>query len=159
MSQPILDNVVGQRGFTLFELLIALAIGGLLLAVGAPAGVNLYKNMQYHNAVSDVVTTLSGARIAAVQAGVSSDVHVNPRERSLKNGDRVVQIPDNIDMEVLSARELNIQDTGVIRFYPDGSSSGGVVGLASRSGKTSEVQVDWLLGRVSLCSGDCGSFD
>lgn len=159
LDSLVSDRARGPRGFTLAELLIAITIAGLLLAIGAPASVNLYRNMQYHSAVSDVMTTLSGARIAAVQAGTSADVQVNPRERSLKSGEEVVYIPDSIDIEVLAARELNFNDTGVIRFYPDGSSSGGVVALSSSAGKSSEVQVDWLLGRVSLCSGDCGSFD
>jgi len=32
------------------------------------------------------------------------------------------------------------------------------VSVVSERGKATEVQVDWLLGKVSLCKGDCGSF-
>jgi general secretion pathway protein H len=37
---------------------------------------------------------------------------------------------------------------GLIRFYPDGSSSGGEIDLAFR-GESATVNVDWLTGRVA----------
>jgi len=57
---------------------------------------------------------------------------------------------------VLGARELNRDGAGVIRFYADGSSSGGYVKLQNDSGMGVQVEVDWLLGRVTLCHEDCG---
>jgi general secretion pathway protein H len=145
-------------GFTLLELLIAFAIFGLLLAVATPSGLRMYENMQYRGAVSDVFSTLTMARVAAISRGDSLDVVINPEARMLSVGDTQSRLPDNVTLRVLGARELNREDAGVIRFYPDGSSSGGAVGLVSEQGKETEVQVDWLLGSVSLCKNDCGTF-
>ena len=146
----------GEAGFTLLELLAAITIAALVLAVSIPATTRMYSSMQYHGAVKDVVATLSSARYAAISKGDSQDVSVNPQSGELTLNGKVRQLPSSITLEVVSARELNRDGEGVIRFYADGSSSGGIVRLKHERGMGVEVQVDWLLGRVDLCKEDCG---
>ena len=50
----------GQSAFTLVELLVAIAIVGLLMAVTVPGSIRMYESMQYRQAVRDVLTTLPG---------------------------------------------------------------------------------------------------
>jgi general secretion pathway protein H len=144
------------RGFTLLELLAALAIAALVLGVSAPASMRLYSSVQYSGAVKDVMTLLTSARYAAVSKGKNQDVMIKPGSRELKLNGKTRQLPESIEIEVVSARELNRQGGGVIRFYPDGGSTGGVVRLQHERGMGSEVQVGWLLGRIELCKKDCG---
>jgi general secretion pathway protein H len=61
-------------GFTLLELLAALAIAGLVLAVSVPASVRMYESMQYRQAVRDVITLFSSALYKAIQSGYAQSV-------------------------------------------------------------------------------------
>lgn len=144
-----------QFGFTLLELLVAIAIAAIVVGVSAPAMQRLYTSSQYHGAVNDVVSVLTTARYSAIQGGVELDVLINPKTREITLADKVRELPDSLEVEVLGSRELNRDGAGVIRFYPDGGASGGYVKLSHDNGMSVEVQVDWLLGRVSLCKEDC----
>lgn len=148
--------VAGAGGFTLLELVVAIGIVALVLGVSAPVMQRLYESTQYHGAVNDVVNLLASARYSAIRKGGDQDVLINPETRMVVVGKKEQQLPDNLRLEVLGARELNRDGAGVIRFYADGSSSGGFVKLQNDSGQEVQVEVDWLLGRVTLCKQDCG---
>jgi len=138
-----------HHGFTLLELLAALAIAGLVLAVSVPASVKLYESMQYRKAVRDVVTLFASARYAAITSGRAQNVEVRPSKRELRLNDTVKQLPGDVRISVDSASELNRGDVGIIRFYPEGGTSGGGVTIENANGTGVKVSVDWLLGRVS----------
>lgn len=142
-------------GFTLLELLAVIAIAALVLGVSAPAMQRLYQSAQYRGAVSDIVAALNGARISAIRTGKYQDVLIDPRARNVTRGDKVQALPENLELEVLGSRELNRDGAGVIRFYADGASSGGYVDVRHAGGRTVQIQVDWLLGRVTLCKENC----
>ena len=144
-----------EVGFTLLEMLVAITIAAVVMGVSAPAMQRLYQSSQYHSAVSDTVTMLSSARYQAIRRGGQADVVINPESREISLGTKVHSLPKNLRMEVLGSRELNRDGAGIIRFYPDGGSSGGYVNLTSENDKTVQVQVDWLLGRVKLCRENC----
>jgi general secretion pathway protein H len=60
------------------------------------------------------------------------------------------KLPDNIDIKLFTAQtEVTSEKRGSIRFYPDGSSTGGRITVASGERKYL-VDVDWLTGRVSI---------
>ena len=54
---------------------------------------------------------------------------------------------------VTAAEEQTSETTGRIRFYPDGSSTGGKVRLISGE-REWQVQVGWLTGEVRLREAD-----
>lgn len=142
-------------GFTLLELLAVIAIAALVLGVSAPAMQRLYQSAQYRGAVSDIVAALNGARISAIRTGEYQDVLIDPRARHITRGDEVRALPDSLELEVLGSRELNRDGSGVIRFFADGASSGGYVDVSHPAGMAVQIQVDWLLGRVTLCKKNC----
>lgn len=142
-------------GFTLLELIAAITIAAIVMGVSAPAMQRLYNSSQYHSAVSDVVSSLGTARYQAIYRGTPTDVLINPKTREVARGDKKNSLPKDIELEVLGSRELNRDGSGVIRFYPDGGSSGGYVQLTHENGMSVQIAVDWLLGRVSLCKQDC----
>ncbi|NND68150.1 MAG: prepilin-type N-terminal cleavage/methylation domain-containing protein [Halioglobus sp.] len=143
------------RGFTLLELVVALAIVAVILGVSVPAMQNFYESSQYRGAISDVVSLLGSARYTAIRTGNEQDVFIYPRERKISSGKASRVLPDGIRLEVLGSAELNQDSAGVIRFYPDGGASGGYINVASENGNVVQVQVDWLLGRVSTCTDNC----
>lgn len=151
-----MNRRASSAGFTLLELVLAITIAALVVAVSAPSMQRLYSSSQYHSAVNDVVSALSLTRQQAIRSGQHADVILNPSERRIGRGDTITDLPEKVSLEVVGARELNQKDAGVIRFYPDGGSSGGYVTLTHENGMSVQVTVDWLLGRVSLCkSADC----
>jgi general secretion pathway protein H len=137
------------RGFTILELLAAITIAGLVMAVAVPSSVRLYESMQYRGAVKDAVTLFASARYRAINTGKPQDVVINPGARELRLNDTIQSLPGGLNVIVHSARELNRQDAGVIRFYPEGGSSGGGVDIEIPGRGGVRIDVDWLVGRVS----------
>lgn len=136
-------------------MIVAIAIVAIVVGVSVPTMQRLYKSSQYHAAVNDVLTLLSSARYTAIRRGAEADVLINPETREISVGEKIQSLPKNLRLEVLGSRELNRDGAGVIRFYPDGGSSGGYVNLTNENDVMVQVQVDWLLGRVSLCRDHC----
>jgi general secretion pathway protein H len=141
------------RGFTLVELLVALAIAGLMLAVAVPAGFRFYDGMRTREAVRDVVTLFATARQQAITSGEAQDVLVWPEERRIVLGETVRRLPVSMRITVHGAKEVNRERAGVIRFYPQGGTSGGGIDITS-PGATIAIGVDWLTGRVTQAVHD-----
>jgi general secretion pathway protein H len=137
-----------KAGFTMIELLVAITIVGMLMVVAVPASMRFYQSIQYRQAVRDVITVLSSARYAAVNTGRAQDVVINPKTRELRLNEKRTQLPEGLNLVVTSAQEVNRQEEGVIRFYPEGGSSGGGVDIERPGTDGVRISVDWLVGRV-----------
>jgi general secretion pathway protein H len=149
MKTSVLPSRRLAQGFTLLELLAAITIVGLLLAVSVPASVRFYDSIQYRQAVRDVITLLGSARYLAVNEGRAQDVVIDPRSNELSLNDKREYLPGSLKLAVHTARELNQRDRGVIRFYPEGGSSGGGIDIERPGVDGVRISVDWLVGRVS----------
>lgn len=136
------------RGFSLIELMVALAIAGLIMAVAVPSSVRFYEGMQRRQAVRDAVSLLAAAREQALSSGRAQDVNVRPADRRIWYGNKTQTLPEGLQLTVHGAAELNRDNVGVIRFYPDGSASGGGVDIRRGDGSGTRISVDWLVGRV-----------
>lgn len=60
----------GERGFTLFELMIVCAIAAVLAALAVPAMRSFLQNQQQSSAVTNLMTTLQYARSEAIKEDV-----------------------------------------------------------------------------------------
>lgn len=136
-------------GFTLLELMAALAIAALVMALAIPGSAKLYQNIQYRESVRDVVTLLSSARYQALKQGSALDVYVDPQRNEIRMAGKVHNLPEGSQLGVSTAAELSSQTVGVIRFYPEGGTSGGTVSISREDGSGVRVSVDWLVGRVT----------
>lgn len=140
-----------QSGFTLIEIMVAFTIGILLVGLTMPAMMKMYDSMKYRDAVRTVVTALHSTRYAAMSRGKPVDLIVIPAERQFSIGQgEAKQLSESISLTVHAAREVSHgEGTAVIRFYPDGSASGGSIDVVHDSGKAVRVRVDWLLGKLT----------
>ncbi|MCX2977563.1 prepilin-type N-terminal cleavage/methylation domain-containing protein [Candidatus Marimicrobium litorale] len=136
-------------GFTVLELLVVISIVGMLLAVSVPASSRFYESMQYRQAIQDVVSLLAGARHRAISTGKAQDVMFDTEYKRVTLNQDVRQLPESFTVLVSAASELGGQSQAVIRFYPEGGSSGGDVELARPDKSGVRISVDWLVGRVT----------
>lgn len=133
----------------MLELMVAMAVVATLMAVAVPASVRFYQSMQYRQAVGDVITTLGKARYQAINSGRAQDVIVSPDRNIIELNGKLSRLPEEFNVAVHSAGEVGYQGEGVIRFYPEGGSSGGGIDIERPGGRGVRISVDWLMGRVA----------
>jgi len=141
-----------MRGFTLIELLVVLALMGLALTVASPLIANALPGTELRAAARDVATGLRYARSLAIatNSDVTFDVDVDARRFAVAQGRRTGSLPEDAEIALTTARsELFDTGSGSIRFFPDGTSTGGGVEIA-RKGRRFVISVDWLTGRVKI---------
>ena len=144
------NDVPTQRGFTLVEIVAATAVVGAVLALAVPQSIKFYEGVQYRTSVRETITLLNSARYAAVAKGVSQDVLVSPNERWIEFDKKRTEFAENVDVAAHSAKEVNRDGLGIIRFYPDGGASGGGIDISRGGSDVTKIAVDWLVGRVSV---------
>jgi len=143
---------MASRGFTLIELLVVLALLGLVLAVVSPLVPNALPGVALKGAAQDVAAGLRYARSLAVTENreVAFILDIEGRRYDIGGEARKHDLPGELALSLFTARSEQVSETtGKIRFFPDGSSTGGRVGLA-RGQQQYHVTVDWLTGRISI---------
>jgi general secretion pathway protein H len=138
-------------GFTLIELLAVLFILALTAAVVVPSlgGGQL---VELKSAARSLASGLRHTRNRALNDNRSAtlDLDVVKHEFRLPGEQRVHKLPERIDIVLFTARsEQQSAQRGAIRFFPDGSSTGGRITLSTDSLRYL-VNVDWLTGRISI---------
>jgi len=145
---------VGARGFTLVELLVVLAIAGLLLATTPPLVSAVLPGVQLKAAAREIAATLRLTRELAIARGqpVAWMFDVERGGYWIEGDGRGGRLPSGLRLKlVAAAEELRDERHGAIRFYPDGTASGGRV-LLARGPRGYQVGVEWLTGRVRLAT-------
>ena len=102
-------------------------------------------------ASSELAGALRATRAQAIVHGKTQNFDVDTRANSYRNvKQQDVRLPKGLRVSITSAKEDQPNDhTGRIRFFPDGSSTGGRITL--QSGKRQwHVNVSWLTGQVHV---------
>jgi general secretion pathway protein H len=158
------NPIFRTAGFTLLELLVVLAIAGMLVAL-VPAAVSaVVPGTKARVAAYDMASTLRDARNLAISQSTPVDVvfdlesasyaiadsapTVLPRGMALVIQERSGYVSETrrVARQSLSDREEPV----TLRFYPDGSSSGLDVRLGPEDGGGYVVRIDWLFGGASV---------
>lgn len=136
-------------GFTLLEMLIALAILSLATAFGGLALPGMRQRAELRQATTRVDALLKEARAAALYSGVTTIIRfdANTNKLTLPLQEKAYVLPQSVTFTVTGARSGTRSDQPKILFLGDGSSSGGVIEL--RSGALGVVRrIGWLTGRI-----------
>lgn len=139
------------RGFTLVELLVALAIGAMLVAVAAPAFDKMRESAQYRDTVRALLSDLRLARSTAVSTGTEVAFLVDLGRRSFGvEAKPPTQFPASLQVRTTVAQASgSTADVASIRFLPSGGATGGSIDVLRPSGSGVRLQVDWFSGRVT----------
>jgi len=141
-----------NTGFNLREVLVALALLAMIYAL-VPPMINVGgSTAELKAGARQVAAGLRKARSQAIttRGEATLTVDVDGRRFWLSGEDKPRGLPRQADINVFTAQgEVADPSTAAIRFYPDGSSTGGRVTLAMGERKF-HVDVDWLTGQVAI---------
>ena len=143
-----------EAGFTLLEMLVVLAI----ISVVSGASVMLVSRrsvgLDIKAAANALAAELRLSRARAIWRGQETFVVVDVAERKFWNDGLAAHQSWRQDMGidlVTAAPERNSPAIGRIRYFPDGSSTGGMVTL-HLGAQTARVSIDWLTGIPRISS-------
>lgn len=141
-----------ETGFTLIELAVVMFIvllGFAAISISISSGND---TAELKAAARDIVSALRYARGLALteHREATLDFDLEQNSYTVTHRDKIYTISDDISLTVVTAQsELTGQGQGSIRFYSDGSSTGGRVTLA-RDQTTLQIDINWLTGATEL---------
>lgn len=134
--------------------MVVLAIIGLLVSFAIPAINKGSSGVELRAAARTIAAGLARARTDAIFQGreVLFAIDVDARRFGIE-GTKPVNLPAELDVTVKTAEsEIYTRSRAAIRFYPDGSSTGGAIRIAAANNNDRKelIAIDWLTGRVSI---------
>ncbi|HMB77553.1 MAG TPA: GspH/FimT family protein [Kiloniellaceae bacterium] len=147
---------MSARGFTLIELLVVLALLGLFITLVPTTMQHALPGMNLKVAVRELVDGFRAARSSAVSGNREAFILIDV-DRQLYRIDREGEnhvLPGRLSVDLRTAASEQLDESrGRIRFYPDGTSTGGRVTLSSGD-DAYNINVDWFNGRVEVVRTD-----
>ncbi|MDB6056010.1 MAG: hypothetical protein JWN25_3533 [Verrucomicrobiales bacterium] len=161
--------------FTLIEIMIVVALMGIVLAMGIPSIARVLQKEGIRKAVSDVVEAFSTARSQAILSGTPTEVIIDPANRTFKVVLFALKDPNNLDENQKAAslftatlpedigldgvfvnyREISLGDEEAhIKFYPNGTADQCAVVIHSPSREVKKIMVDIVTGRAEMVADE-----
>ncbi len=142
------------RGFTLIEMLAVVALIALTMTVVAVSVGGGLSGARVKGASRDLVASLRYTRGQAIVKREEQTLTVDVEQRRFRAPNKKwIELPKDMSMKLFTARsELEEEGVGRIRFFPDGSSTGGHIDLVHKDAVW-RVEVLWLTGEVSVREG------
>jgi general secretion pathway protein H len=145
-----------DAGFTLIEVVCALAIVGLLAAVLLPNMSRRTSPLKLKAYAVETAGLLRTDRTAAMVHSATVETLVDARARRLRSGssNRVLSIADDVRFTALLPETCNGRTvSGSVSFLASGMSCGGIISL-STSAAAYDVSINWLTGRIEIAAID-----
>ena len=117
-------SLLRSRGFTMLELLIVLAIMGILAAFGIPWFMKLMQRQALKSAAHEIQTTLAAARMTAVKQNAPVSVAILSVTPPLQF--QVIEAPPPAPTPTLPPRILSL-DANAVRFVQTPRSTNGAI--------------------------------
>ena len=154
MSQPRARRPERRScaGFTLIEIVCALAIVALVAALILPAFPTRASRARVEAYAIETASLLIADRAAAIRRNVPVLTQLDAKARAIASGANasVVRIPRDVDFDAVLAETCEGRRAGrAIVFLPNGMSCGGAI-FIGRENQAFEVRVNWLTGAVDV---------
>ena len=139
------------RGFTLVEMMAIIVLIGVVLSVSALSLSRSLDSAKVQAASRDLVAALRYTRGQAIVKGQSQTLELNLADNTYQAPGRpVTALPKDMTLRLTTAAQEQVSEhSGRIRFFADGSSTGG--NIAVLMGRRDwRINVGWLTGEVTL---------
>ena len=140
------------KGFTLLEMLVVLGIVGLLLAIVPISLSGGMDGARIKTAVRELAADLRYARSHAISSQKDQALVLNVESGvySIDKKKHQLSIPDETSIKIKTASSEQVSDNeGAIRFFADGSSTGGLITI-KHTPYEFFIDVNWLTGKVTI---------
>ena len=140
-----------SRGFTMIEMIVVIVLIGIVASVVAFSFARSLSSARIQAASRDLVAALRYTRGQAIVKGEQKVLMLDLEKNAYQApGKGEIALPKDMVMRLTTAqKELTSENAGGIRFFPDGSSTGGniAVVLGEREWR---INVGWLTGEITL---------
>ena len=151
---PVPSLVKHHSGFTLIELIVVISILVMAYAVIPPITNNVMAGTKVKSATRQLVSALRYSRSNAITLQKEMALILNVEENSYSIGNKTkhLDIPGESVLKLTTAKSEQLSETeGAIRFFPDGSSTGGQVALKEDEDSAEYIiDINWLTGKISI---------
>lgn len=137
-----------QRGFTMIELLVVMAVAGILLMAAVPSFVSLFTRMRIEGAGNELSADLQNARTEAIRrrAAVALASNADGAGYTIVSGATTLK-------QVTFAPGLSITPSISVNYDAMRAMANAAELTLSVSGATSQLRVKTnVMGRVEMCS-------
>lgn len=147
-----MTSLAGSKGFSLLELLVVLALLALSAALILPRFSGVVQTGELKAAVRHLAATLRSARGMAVgeRREVSVWLDLQQKQYQVEGLPTQYTLPTQLALEFTAAHtEVLGQDQAGVRFFPDGTATGGQI-ILDGGLRRFQIDVQWLTGRVTV---------
>jgi type II secretion system protein H len=144
------------RGFTLIEIMVVVAIMGIIVAAGIPSLYGLYHKQGMRKTMNDIRETCMSTRSKAIMTGEPADLIIHPRAGTMEVGGGDLSSgygtwahSAKIEGGKLEALRINNNDADLtdveevrVRFYPDGKCEEMTMILSADNGERRGVTLE-----------------
>ena len=146
LTDTISNNNQRHRGFTLLELLLVLVIASALAGLMVPQFEKILTSVRFDQKSRALQNLLLQSGLKAQREGrtIQLDIDTN----GIREGENLL-LNLQADTELVMLDKWNQQlDGGLLRFYSDGSTSGGQL-LLKQQQRQHRFRINWLTGVIS----------
>ena len=140
------------RAFTLIEIMVVVAIMGIILAAGVPSLYGFFHKQGLRKTVSDIMETCQSARAHAILTGTPTDLVFHPKagtcEASSSGGGygawaHSAKLEDcTIEMLDVNLQECKDFESVKVRFFPNGTSDEMTLVLHSNNNEWRKISLE-----------------
>ncbi|HYG24703.1 MAG TPA: type II secretion system protein [Verrucomicrobiae bacterium] len=145
------------KAFTLIEIMVVVAIIGMIMAAGVPTFYNALRKEGFRKTVSDIQEVCESARRQAILQSRMTEVVFHPQEGTCHvvggGTSRSARIEAaRIEMLDINLREYRDAEVARVRFYPNGTSDELTLILQSDEHQWRKISVELTTAMVSVDS-------
>jgi type II secretion system protein H len=155
--------------FTLIEIMVVVAIMGIILAAGVPSLYGFMHKSGARKTMSDIVETCKSARQKAIMSGTIANLVIHPKDGTMEvecgtsGGDWGLAQSAKIQVERIESMMINNNsqddflkyDQVKVRFFPNGTSDEMVLVLSTDNGQMEGVSLELTTG-LPIILNDAG---